>query len=44
MATISENLQTIQASLQAIKEAIINKGGVISGDITTWAESINNIN
>ena len=27
MATISENLQTIKTSTDAIKQAIINKGG-----------------
>ena len=43
MATISENLQTIANSIAAIKQAIINKGGEITGDITTWADSINNL-
>lgn len=40
MATISENLQTIKNSVSAIKQAIIDKGGEISGDITTWADAI----
>lgn len=40
MATISENLQTIKDSTDAIKQAIIDKGGTISGDITTWADAI----
>ena len=40
MATISENLQIIADSTAAIKQAIIDKGGEISGDITTWAEAI----
>jgi hypothetical protein len=40
MATISENLQTIQSSMSAIKQAISNRGGDVSGDITTWANTI----
>jgi hypothetical protein len=43
MATISENLQTIKNSTDAIKQAIIDKGGEISGDITTWASAIGGI-
>ena len=43
MGTISENLQTIKDSTDAIKQAIIDKGGTISGDITTWADAILNI-
>lgn len=43
MATISENLQTIKTSTDNIKQAIIDKGGEISGDITTWADAINAI-
>ena len=43
MATISENLQTIKASTTAIKQAIIGKGGEISGNITTWADAISAI-
>ena len=43
MATISENLQIIADSTAAIKQAIIDKGGEISGDITTWADAINGI-
>lgn len=43
MATISENLQTIKSSTDAIKQAIIDKGGTISGDITTWASAISEI-
>lgn len=43
MATIAENLQTIKDSTDAIKQAIIDKGGTIEGDITTWASAINNI-
>ena len=43
MATISENLQTIKDSTDAIKQAIIDKGGTIEGDITTWASVINAI-
>ena len=43
MATISENLQTIKDSTDAIKQAIIDKGGTISGDITTWANAISGL-
>lgn len=40
MRTIAENLQIIKDSTEAIKQAIIDKGGTISGDITTYAEAI----
>ena len=43
MSTIQENLQTIADSTSAIKKAIIDKGGEITGDISTWAEAINSI-
>ena len=43
MATISENLQIIADSTSAIKQAIIDKGGEITGDITTWADAISGI-
>ena len=43
MATISENLQILKDSTDAIKQAIIDKGGTIEGDITTWASAISNI-
>ena len=43
MTTISENLQIIKNSTLAMKQAIIDKGGIINGDITTWANSIANI-
>lgn len=43
MAIISENLQILKDSTDAIKQAIINKGGTISGDITTWANAISGI-
>ena len=43
MSTIQENLQTIADSTAAIKQAIIDKGGNIEGDITTWANAINGI-
>lgn len=39
--TITEKLQIIKNSTNAIKEAFINKGGYINGDITTWANAIN---
>lgn len=43
MATISENLQILKDSTDAIKQAIVDKGGTIEGDITTWADAIGNI-
>lgn len=43
MATISENLQIIADSTAAIKQAIIDKGGDASGDITTWANVISGL-
>ena len=43
MATIAENLQIIADSTRAIKQAITDKGGDASGDITTWAEAISGI-
>lgn len=43
MATISENLQILKNSTDAIKQAIIDKGGEISGDITTWANVISGL-
>ena len=43
MATISENLQIIKNSTDAIKQAIIDKGGTIEGDITTWADAISGL-
>lgn len=43
MATIAENLQTIKNSVKDIKQAITNKGGSISGDITTWASAVDGI-
>ena len=43
MATIAENLQIIKDSTDAIKQAIIDKGGDVSGDISTWAEAITGI-
>lgn len=43
MATISENLQILKDSTDAIKQAIIDKGGTIEGDITTWANAISGL-
>ena len=43
MATISENLQILKDSTDAIKQAIIDKGGTIEGDISTWADAISAI-
>lgn len=44
MATITENLQIIKDSVEDIKQAIIDKGGTISGNITTYADAISGIN
>ena len=43
MATIAENLQIIKDSTDAIKQAIIDKGGSVDGDISTWASAIDGI-
>lgn len=43
MATITENLQIIKNSTDAIKQAIIDKGGTIDGDISTWANVISGL-
>jgi hypothetical protein len=43
MTTIAENLQILKDSTDAIKQAIIDKGGTIEGDITTWADAISGI-
>ena len=43
MNTIAEKLQVIADSTSAIKQAIIDKGGTISGDITTWADAISGL-
>ena len=40
MATISENLKTIKDSTEAIKSAILEKGGTIEGNLTTYASAI----
>ena len=43
MKTISENLQKLKNSTDDIRQAILNKGGNITGDISTWADAITNI-
>lgn len=43
MATISENLKTIKDSTEAIKSAILEKGGIIEGNLTTYASAITNL-
>lgn len=43
MATISENLQILKDSTDAIKQAIIDKGGDVTGDISTWANVISGL-
>lgn len=43
MTTVSEKITTINNTLKAIKQAIINKGVTPSGNITTYATAIGNI-
>lgn len=44
MATLQENIDTIQDTLDDIHDAIIAKGGTTSGtDITSYASGINNL-
>ena len=43
MVTVADNLQTLVDSTKAIKQVIIDKGGNIEGDITTWADAISKI-
>lgn len=40
MATIAENIQTIATATADIKDAILEKGGTITGDITTYGGAI----
>lgn len=41
--TIAEKLQIIKNSTEDIKQAIIDKGGTINGDITTYANAIESL-
>ena len=43
MANITENLQTLKDSGSEIKSAIEDMGGIIEGNITTWARAIRNL-
>jgi hypothetical protein len=43
MATIAENLKTIKDSTEAIKSAILEKGGTIEGNLATYASAIANL-
>ena len=43
MRTVAENLEILYNSVQNIKQAITEKGGDVSGDISTWSESIRNV-
>lgn len=43
MTTICEKLQILKNSTDAIKQAIIDKGGTIEGDIATWANVISGL-
>lgn len=43
MATIAENLQILKDSTDAIKQAIIDNGGTVTGGLSSYAETINNL-
>lgn len=43
MATLEENINILASATAEIKQAILDKGGNIQGDITTWANAINQI-
>ena len=43
MRTVAENLEILYNSVQNIKQAITEKGGDVSGDITTWGNVISSI-
>lgn len=43
MTTIAEKLTTIRNAFRGIKQSIINKGGTVSGDVSTYATAIDNI-
>lgn len=43
MSTITEKLNTVETSVSDIKQAIVNKGGTIFGNITTYASAITNL-
>lgn len=43
MATIAENLQIIKDSTDAIKQAIIDNGGTVTGGLSSYADAINDL-
>lgn len=43
MATIAENLQILKDSTDAIKQAIIDNGGNVTGGLSSYADAINNM-
>lgn len=43
MATIAENLQILKDSTDAIKQAIIDNGGTVTGGLSSYADAINNL-
>lgn len=43
MATIAENLQIIKDSTDAIKQAIIDNGGTVTGGLPTYPDAINDL-
>lgn len=43
MATIAENLQILKDSTDAIKQAIIDNGGNVTGGLSSYADTINDL-
>ena len=43
MKTIAENLQILKDSSDAIKQAIIDNGGTVTGGLSSYADAINNL-
>lgn len=41
MKTIAENLQILKDSTDAIKQAIIDNGGTVTGGLSSYADAIN---
>lgn len=43
MKTIAENLQILKDSTDAIKQAIMDNGGTVTGGLSSYADAINNL-
>lgn len=43
MKTIAENLQILKDSTDAIKQAIIDNGGTVTGGLSSYADAITNM-